>query len=77
MSEKLLAFYTTIADGGCGMIFTGAAVVSSDSVAFDRVMRIDSDHCIPGLKELFHEIEKRGSVPAVQRTQHLDGKIQE
>lgn len=48
------------------MIFTGAAVVSSDSVAFDRVMRIDSDHCIPGLKELFHEIEKRGSVPAVQ-----------
>lgn len=29
-------------------------------------MRIDSDHCISGLKKLFYEIETRGSVPAVQ-----------
>jgi 2,4-dienoyl-CoA reductase-like NADH-dependent reductase (Old Yellow Enzyme family) len=66
VSKKLLDFYTAIADGGCGIIFTGPAVVSSDSVAFDRVMRIDSEQCIPGLKKLFYEIEKRGSVPAMQ-----------
>ena len=66
VSNKLLDFYTAIADGGCGIIFTGPAVVSSDSVAFDRVMRIDSEQCIPGLKKLFYEIEKRGSVPAMQ-----------
>jgi 2,4-dienoyl-CoA reductase-like NADH-dependent reductase (Old Yellow Enzyme family) len=66
VSDELLDFYTAIANGGCGLIFTGAAVVSSDSVAFDRVMRIDSDHCVPGLKKLFYEIEKCGCVPAVQ-----------
>lgn len=66
VSNKLLDFYTAIAGGDCGTIFTGAAVVSSDSVAFDRVMRIDSDHCVPGLKKLFYEIEKRGCVPVVQ-----------
>ena len=33
VSDKLLDFYTVTADGGCGMIFTGTAVISSDSVA--------------------------------------------
>ena len=66
VSDKLLDFYTAIADGGCGLIFTGAAVVSSDSVAFDRVLRIDSDGCIPGLRKLFSEIDRRGAMPAVQ-----------
>lgn len=66
VSEKLLNFFTGMAKGGCGLIFTGAAVVSPESVAFDRVMRIDSDQCVPGLKKLFKEIEKYGTVPAVQ-----------
>ena len=66
VSDKLLDFYTGIADGGCGLIITGAAVVSFDSVAFDRVLRIDSDGCIPGLRKLFSEISKRGALPGVQ-----------
>lgn len=66
VSDKLLDFYTAIADGGCGLIFTGAAVVSSDSVAFERVLRIDSDECMPGLRKLFSEIDRRGAVPGVQ-----------
>lgn len=66
VSTKLADFYIRMADGGCGTIFTGAAVVSSDSVAFDRVMRIDNDNYIPGLKRLFGEIEKRNSIPAIQ-----------
>lgn len=66
VSDKLLDFYTAIADGGCGLIIAGAAVVSSDSVAFDRVLRIDGDEHIPGLRRLFSEIEKRGALPGVQ-----------
>jgi 2,4-dienoyl-CoA reductase-like NADH-dependent reductase (Old Yellow Enzyme family) len=66
VSDKLLHFYTGLADGGCGLIFTGCAVVSPDTVAFDRVMRIDKDTYIPALKNLFYEIEKRGSVPGIQ-----------
>ncbi len=66
VSDKLTDFYTAIADGGCGLIFTGAATVSSDSVAFDRVMRIDHDGCVQGLTKLFSEISSRGSVPGIQ-----------
>ena len=66
VSKKLHAFYTRMASGGCGLIFTGAAVVSPESVAFDRVMRIDSDRCVPGLINLFSNIAERGSVPGIQ-----------
>ena len=65
VSDKLTDFYTAIADGGCGLIFTGAATVSPDSVAFDRVMRIDPDGCVPGLTNLFGKISSRGSVPGI------------
>jgi len=65
-SDKLMDFYMAIADGGCGLIFTGAATVSRDSVAFDRVMRIDHDGCVPGLTNLFGKISSRGSVPGIQ-----------
>lgn len=66
VSEKLFDFYTSIAAGGCGLVMTGAAVVSEDSVAFDRVMRIDNDNCVSGLGTLFREIEKRGAAPGIQ-----------
>lgn len=66
VSDKLLGVHTAIAQGGCGLIFTGCAVVSPDTVAFDRVMRIDSDRYIPGLKKLFSEIEAHGTVPGIQ-----------
>ncbi len=62
VSDKLMDFYTAIADGGCGLTFTGAATVSPDSVAFDRVMRIDHDGCVPGLTKLFGKI----SIPVIQ-----------
>lgn len=66
VSKKLIDFYKAIAKGGCGLIITGAAVVSSDSIAFDRVMRIDNDNCTQGLSELFNEIEKNGAISGVQ-----------
>ena len=66
ISEKLQDFYLATAIGGCGLIITGAAVVSSDTVAFDRVMRIDNNNYLLGLKELFSKIEEYGSVPGIQ-----------
>lgn len=66
VSEKLVSFFTSFADNGCGLIITGCAAVSADTITFDRVMRVDSDASIPGLKTLFQEIEKRGSVPGIQ-----------
>ncbi|HIE32109.1 MAG TPA: NADH:flavin oxidoreductase [Methanosarcinales archaeon] len=66
ISDKLMRFYTDLADGGSGLIFTGAAVVSQECVAFDRVMRIDNDGCMPGLEHLFSEISMRGSIPGIQ-----------
>lgn len=66
VSDRLHDFYLPMAAGGCGLIFCGAAVISSDAVAFDRAMRIDSDACLPGLKKLFSDVEKQGSVPGIQ-----------
>jgi 2,4-dienoyl-CoA reductase-like NADH-dependent reductase (Old Yellow Enzyme family) len=66
VSEKLMKFYTDLAKGGCGLIFTGAAVVTSDGVPFDRVMHVDEDRYIPGLKKLFDAIKEHGAVPGIQ-----------
>ncbi len=66
VSNKLIDFYNAIAQGGCGLIFTGAAIISPDSIAFDRVMRIDNDSYVQGFSDLFSEIENNGAVPAVQ-----------
>lgn len=66
VSEKLMKFYTDLAKGGCGLIFTGAAVVSSDGSPFNRVMHVDTDAHIPGLRKLFSAIKENGAVPAIQ-----------
>jgi 2,4-dienoyl-CoA reductase-like NADH-dependent reductase (Old Yellow Enzyme family) len=74
VSDKLLKFYTDLAASGCGLIITGAAVVSKnsgaaaleDDIFHDRRMSITNDAYIPGLKRLFTEISRRGSVPAIQ-----------
>lgn len=66
VSEKLLSIHNHIAQGGCGLILTGCAAVSEKTLAFDRVMRIDSDVYKPGLKKLFNIIESHGTVPGIQ-----------
>jgi 2,4-dienoyl-CoA reductase-like NADH-dependent reductase (Old Yellow Enzyme family) len=66
ISDRLLAVHDTLTKGGCGLIMTGCAVVSPETVAFDRVVRIDADMYIPGLKQLFLEIKENGSVPGIQ-----------
>lgn len=66
VSDKLMKFYTNLAKGGCGLIFTGAAVVTSDGVPFDRVMHIDTDAYIPGLEKLFASIKEHGAAAGIQ-----------
>ncbi len=66
ISDKLLKYYTDLAHGGCGLIFTGAAVVNDEGVPFDKVMGAHTDDMIPGLKKLFSAIKDAGAVPAIQ-----------
>jgi 2,4-dienoyl-CoA reductase-like NADH-dependent reductase (Old Yellow Enzyme family) len=66
VSDKLITFYSKIAKSGCGLIFTGAAAVSYDSVSANRIMRIDSDECISGLTRLFCSLQEYGCVSGIQ-----------
>jgi 2,4-dienoyl-CoA reductase-like NADH-dependent reductase (Old Yellow Enzyme family) len=66
VSAKLMKFYTDLAKGGCGLIFTGAAVVTADGIPFDRVMHVDSDAYIPGLEKLFTSIKEQGAAAGIQ-----------
>ncbi len=66
ISDNLKDFYMRLARGGCGLIFTGCAVVTSDGVPFDRVMRLDKDDSIPGLTDLFDSMKGCGAVPGIQ-----------
>lgn len=66
VSEKLMKYYTDLARGGCGLIFTGAAVVTSDGIPFDRVMHVDTDAYVPGLKRLFSAIKECGAAAGIQ-----------
>ena len=43
VSNELIHFYSEIAKGGCGLIMTGSATVSKDSVSADRIMRVVSN----------------------------------
>lgn len=66
VSDKLMEFHTRLARGGCGLIFTGCVTVTSDGLAFDRVMRLDTDDHVPGLKKLLTTIKDLGVAPGVQ-----------
>jgi len=66
VSEKLVKFYTDLAAGGCGLVFTGAAAVTGEGVPFTRVMHVNDDNCIPGLKRLFTAIKQAGSIAGIQ-----------
>lgn len=66
VTERLLRFYGTIAQGGSGLIIAGAMAVSDDGVPNTNVLRINNDKHITPLKELFAVIKKNGAVPAAQ-----------
>lgn len=66
VTDKLLHFYSRLAGGGCGLIITGCAVVSSDGVPFGRVMKLDNDSLTSGLEDLVSAVSRHGAVVGIQ-----------
>lgn len=66
ISDKLHNFYVSLADNGCGIIYTGAASVSPDSIRVQYGMRIYDKEHVKSNKKLCREIEARDSIPAIQ-----------
>lgn len=66
VSDKLNDFYVSLAENGCGIIYTGAATVSPDSVRHEFNMGIFDKRHIKSNKKLCKEIEIRGAIPAIQ-----------
>lgn len=66
VSERLMKYYTDLARGGCGLVYTGAAAVTNEGVPFTGVMHVHNDDCIPGLKKLFTAIKKEGALAGIQ-----------
>lgn len=68
VTDKLIKFYSDLADGGCGLVITGAAMACEDSASlgFERIIRAYSDDYVPGLEKMFTAIKERGSIPGIQ-----------
>jgi 2,4-dienoyl-CoA reductase-like NADH-dependent reductase (Old Yellow Enzyme family) len=66
VTKKLHDFYVSLAENGCGIIYTGAATVSADSILYERCMGIYDKLHVENNKKLCKEIELRGSIPAIQ-----------
>lgn len=66
VSDKLHKFYVSLAENGCGIIYTGAANVSSDSIQHEDCMGIYDKRHLPSNQKLCKEIEARGAIPAIQ-----------
>lgn len=66
VSEKLQKYYTDLAAGGCGLIFTGAAAAIKEGLPFSGIMRLDNDSFLPGLEKLFSAIKELGAVAGIQ-----------
>ncbi|MGE5557069.1 MAG: hypothetical protein ACM3WV_00510 [Bacillota bacterium] len=66
VSDKLYNLYVDLAENGNGIIYTGAAGVSPDSIRFERAMAIYDIKHIESNKKLCKGIEARGAVPAIQ-----------
>lgn len=66
VSDKMLARYSRIANGGAGLVIVEASAVNEYAIASPVQLRIDSDKFIPGLKSLAEAIKKHGAVPGIQ-----------
>lgn len=66
ISPELRDIYHTLAEAGNGIIYTGCANVSEDSVMYQYAMRIHDPKIVPDYKKLSRAIEERGAVPAIQ-----------
>ena len=66
VSDKLHNFYVSLAENGCGIIYTGAAAVSPDSIRIKHGMGIYDKRHIESNRKLCKEIQTRDAIPAIQ-----------
>jgi 2,4-dienoyl-CoA reductase-like NADH-dependent reductase (Old Yellow Enzyme family) len=66
VSDRMLAFYESIAASGVGLVIVGATAVARNGVLSLHCARLDSDRYIPGQQELFARIKARGSAAGIQ-----------
>ncbi|MHA2184945.1 MAG: NADH:flavin oxidoreductase [Promethearchaeota archaeon] len=52
VTDKLVNFYKTLAEGGCGLIITSYAFVQPSGRAGNKQMAVYNDNFIPGLKKI-------------------------
>jgi len=52
VNDKLINFYKTLAEGGVGLIITGATAVNGNIRLAEAQMGVFNDDLIPGLKKL-------------------------
>ena len=66
VTEKQMSLYTTVAEGGVGLIITGITYVHDNGHISKFQNSISSDEFIPGLKRLTSTVHDRGAKIAVQ-----------
>lgn len=66
VSDKLHDFYLSLAKNGCGIIYTGGATVSPDSIRVEYCMGMYDKIHVASNRKLCKEIEARGAIPAIQ-----------
>jgi len=60
VTDELVQFYRTLAEGGVGLSITGFAYIQPDGRAFPNQIAIDRDELIPGLNKISEAIHKYG-----------------
>ena len=66
VTEKQMSLYTTLSEGGVGLIITGITYVHNNGKISKFQNSISSDEFIPGLKQLTSAVHERGAKIAVQ-----------
>ena len=66
VTERGIAFYRNVAEGGTGLVQVGACAISPDSLVTTNQIRGDDDKYIEGLSRLFRAIKQAGAIASVQ-----------
>lgn len=60
VTDELIQFYKTLAEGGIGLIITGLAYINSSGQALPKQTAVDRDDIIPGLSKIADIIHNYG-----------------
>jgi 2,4-dienoyl-CoA reductase-like NADH-dependent reductase (Old Yellow Enzyme family) len=66
VSEKMIEFYARRAKAGVSLLVVEASAVAAKGTGSSRMIRVDNDACIPGLKKLAKAIKDGGGYAVLQ-----------